>query len=137
MCYLEVVLETTPDGTNRLKMRRTTDGRIRAAADVKAVNATQDLDAPDSPGYQFIQTRGCVIIDHPDLGLVAVLPIGMAQVSSVVPSIKKDDVIKKGQEISCFQSGGSDIVMVFQKDAQVYYYARTRFVVRASSFRSK
>lgn len=122
VCYLEVVLETTPDGTPRLKMhrnmRRTADGRVRAA-NVKAVNATQDLDAPDSPGYQFIQTRGCFIIDNPDLGLVAVLPIGMAQVSSVVPSIKKGDVIKKGQEISCFQFGGSDIVMVFQKDAKV------------------
>ena len=75
-------------------------------------------DAPDSPGYQFIQARGMVLIDS-DIGLVAVLPIGMAQVSSVVLSVKPGDYVEKGQEISRFQLGGSDIVMVFQKDAQV------------------
>lgn len=41
------------------------------------------LDAPDEAGYQFLQTRGCVIIKNELLGYVAVLPIVMAQVSSV------------------------------------------------------
>lgn len=57
----------------------------------------------------------------PDLGLVAVLPIGMAQVSSVVLSVNAGDTVQKGQEISFFQLGGSDIVMVFQKDANVVF----------------
>ena len=43
----------------------------------------------------------------------------MAQVSSVVLSVQKGDVVTKGQEISCFQFGGSDIVMVFQRGANV------------------
>ena len=60
-----------------------------------------------------------MILIESEIGLVAVLPIGMAQVSSVVLSVKKGDWVEKGQEISYFQLGGSDIVMVFQKDANV------------------
>ncbi|KZV78194.1 hypothetical protein EXIGLDRAFT_784178 [Exidia glandulosa HHB12029] len=45
----------------------------------------------------------------------------MAQVSSVVLSVKEGDALQKGQEISCFHFGGSDIVMVFQKNAQVKF----------------
>lgn len=74
-------------------------------------------DAPDTPGYQFLQTRGMIIIDNPVVGKVAVLPIGMAQVSSVNLSVRKGDVVRKGQEISYFKFGGSDIICVFQKQA--------------------
>ncbi|KAM5343446.1 hypothetical protein ACJ41O_011983 [Fusarium nematophilum] len=74
-------------------------------------------DAPDSPGYQFLQTRGLVIIDNPLLGKVAVLPIGMAQVSSVKLTVKKGDKLNKGDGISYFQFGGSDVICVFQGKA--------------------
>jgi len=74
-------------------------------------------DAPDTPGYQFLQTRGMIIIDNPVLGKVAVLPIGMAQVSSVKITIQKGDRVEKGQEISYFQFGGSDVICVFQPKA--------------------
>ncbi len=40
------------------------------------------LSALDGTGYQFFQTRGLIVIDSP-IGLVACLPMGMAQVSSV------------------------------------------------------
>ncbi|KAL7267912.1 hypothetical protein RUND412_009485 [Rhizina undulata] len=70
------------------------------------------VEAPDNPGYQFLQARACIIIDSP-IGLVGVLPIGMAQVSSVKLSAKAGDYVEKRQEISCFQFGGSDIVLVF------------------------
>lgn len=90
-------------------------------------NVISDLaiTAPDDAGYQWCQTRGLVVIDTSydsegnkkpvDHGLVAVLPIGMAQVSSVVLTVKEGDYLKKGQNISYFQFGGSDIVTVFQK----------------------
>ena len=75
--------------------------------------------APDHPGYQFMQRRGCIIIDtEGPNGLVAVLPIGMFQVSSVNLSVKTGDVVKKGEEISWFEFGGSDIVLVFEKKAK-------------------
>jgi hypothetical protein len=36
------------------------------------------LDIVDGTGFQFTQDRGLIVIDLP-LGLVAVLPVGMAQ----------------------------------------------------------
>lgn len=42
------------------------------------------LDADDPTGYQFVQCRGLLVLETPNLGYVAVLPMGMAQVSSVV-----------------------------------------------------
>lgn len=125
LCYLEVVVKDDgKDGTRgRLGMHRT----MRSKTDVKHAghiiqmpSSAPSMDAPDSPGYQFLQARGLVLIDS-DIGLVAVLPIGMAQVSSVVlgDNIKPGKWINKGDEISKFQLGGSDIVMVFQKDAKV------------------
>lgn len=75
------------------------------------------LDAADTPGYQFLQMRGLIMIDSPTLGLVAVLPIGMALVSSVKLCVSVGQEVEKGEEISTFQFGGSDIVLVFQKKA--------------------
>ncbi|KAJ3519925.1 hypothetical protein NM688_g9231 [Phlebia brevispora] len=66
-----------------------------------------------------MQARALILIENPIAGLVAVLPVGMAQVSSVKLTVKKGDRVQKGQEISCFQFGGSDIVTVFQKEARV------------------
>ncbi|PIL23623.1 hypothetical protein GSI_14936 [Ganoderma sinense ZZ0214-1] len=85
-----------------------------------AAGGNLELNAPNSPGYQFLQARALILIEN-KIGLVAVLPIGMAQVSSVVLSVKEGDTVKKGQEIAFFQLGGSDVVtvMVFQKDAKV------------------
>lgn len=97
--YLEVSIKKDPNGILRLTPIR-------------------DLDAPDSPGYQFCQARGLIVIDSP-IGKVAVLPIGMAQVSSVVLSTKSGAKVNKGDEISYFQFGGSDIILVFQKESQV------------------
>ncbi|KAE8341416.1 hypothetical protein BDV24DRAFT_151318 [Aspergillus arachidicola] len=50
-----------------------------------------NLDTPDNAGYQGCQTRGLIVIQTKDYGKVAVLPIGMAQVSSVVMTMKKGD----------------------------------------------
>ncbi|GBB94798.1 hypothetical protein RclHR1_24140001 [Rhizophagus clarus] len=99
--YLEVVVQKHSDGKSRLNLNR--------------------LIAPDSPGYQFVQIRGLIVIDSPKIGKVAVLPIGMAQVSSVVipPHIKPGAEVKKGDEISYFQFGGSDIVYLFQEHSKV------------------
>ncbi|KAM4056772.1 phosphatidylserine decarboxylase domain-containing protein [Hirsutella rhossiliensis] len=91
-------------------------------------------DAPNTPGYQFLQLRGVVVIDNPVLGKVAVLPIGMAMVSSVKLSVRKGDVVKKGDDISCFLFGGSDIICVFQAKAGLQV---EDFVVSAGGTYSK
>ena len=71
------------------------------------------LDIVDGTGYQFTQDRGLVVIDSP-LGLVAVLPIGMAQVSSVNLTVEPGATVVKGEEFGFFSFGGSDIVTLFE-----------------------
>lgn len=75
--------------------------------------------ASDDAGYQFLQCRGLFVIENDILGKVAVLPIGMAQVSSVVLTAEKGMTLRKGEELSYFHFGGSDIVLVFQAHTKV------------------
>jgi phosphatidylserine decarboxylase precursor len=75
------------------------------------------LDA-NTPGWQNIETRGCVIIETEKYGLVALLPIGMSQVSSVnfENTVKVGQTVKKGDMLGYFLFGGSDFVLLFQKN---------------------
>ncbi len=71
------------------------------------------LHAEDGTGYQFSQARGLLVLDSP-VGLVAVLPVGMCQVSSVVMTADVGVKLRKGEEFAYFQFGGSDVVMLFE-----------------------
>ena len=106
--YLEVNTQPIPDtdGVKTLVPHRSMDGTAK------------QFDAPDTPGYQFAQNRGLFVLDTP-IGLVAILPMGMAQVSSVVLTAEEGVTLTKGDEISYFQFGGSDIVLVFQRSSNV------------------
>jgi len=128
LCYLEVVASEDQNGELSLTMRRalpptrSNRGLKRIGGGTAAPTLVENtVDAPDSPGYQFIQARGLILINNPTLGLVAVLPIGMCQISSVVLSVQPGDIVTKGQEISYFQCGGSDCIMVFQQKAGVKF----------------
>jgi phosphatidylserine decarboxylase precursor len=70
----------------------------------------------NTPGWQNIETRACVIIDTKEYGLVALLPIGMSQVSSVnfEKAVKVGNTFKKGDMLGYFLFGGSDYVILFQ-----------------------
>ncbi len=72
---------------------------------------------PGGVGWQTIETRGCIILETDKYGLVALMPIGMSPVSSINFSadIKQGTQVKKGREMGSFMFGGSDFVMVFQK----------------------
>ncbi|MDJ0793529.1 MAG: phophatidylserine decarboxylase associated domain-containing protein [Woeseiaceae bacterium] len=72
------------------------------------------LNVVDGDTYQFNQERGLVVIDSPEVGLVAVLPIGMAYVSSVNLTTEIGAELRKGDQFGYFMFGGSDIVTVFQ-----------------------
>lgn len=87
------------------------------------------FDAPDSAtdGYEFSQARGVLVIDtstatDPDqrIGKVAVIPVGMCQVSSVH---MYDNLVgqptSKGDEFGYFGFGGSDIIMLFEPNANL------------------
>ena len=111
--YLETEVINDTNGKNVLQAVRRTTGKSELSFSPKTI------DAPDTPGYQFLQTRGLVVIENEKVGLVAVLPIGMAQVSSVILTAEEGVTLRKGEEISYFQFGGSDCVVVFQAKANV------------------
>ncbi|KAK3368535.1 phosphatidylserine decarboxylase-domain-containing protein [Podospora didyma] len=122
--YLQVQADPA---TQTLKKSRLIGSRTTPGPDADGLV----IDAIDGAGYQFIQTRGLFVIDTStspdgDIGLVAVLPIGMAQVDSVVPLVRaKSDItqptfpflVQKGDPLAYFQFGGSDIIVVFQPKA--------------------
>ena len=99
--YLEVEAVPDPDnpGKHILKPKR-------------------QFDAPDTAGYQFAQARGLIVLDTP-IGLVAVVPIGMCQVSSVIMTADEGVTVRKGEELSYFQFGGSDIILLFESASNV------------------
>ncbi len=73
----------------------------------------------DSTGWQFSQTRGYVVVDTGKYGLVALIPMGMAQVSSVnfEDDVQVGSTHKKGDMLGNFLFGGSDFIMLFQESA--------------------
>lgn len=76
----------------------------------------------DSQGYiAHTATRALIYIkaDDPEIGLMCVILIGMAEVSSCIidKKIKPGYKIKKGEELGYFQFGGSTHCLVFRKGA--------------------
>jgi phosphatidylserine decarboxylase len=98
-----VETEATP-GKHHLKLKRT-------------------YESPDNTGYQFAQSRGLIVLETP-IGLVAILPIGMSQVSSVIVTAEVGVTVRKGEELSYFQFGGSDIIVLFQNASNVSFTAQ-------------
>lgn len=96
----------------------------QARLDVSVKQTTVDgtrvnvLSADDGTGYQFVQMRGLVILDSA-VGLVACIPVGMAQVSSIVFTAEVGRTLFKGEVLGYFQFGGSDFIMVFQRSSGV------------------
>jgi len=94
-----------------IKEVRKIEGRVYLNVIRKADGS---LEIIDGDTYQYNQERGLIIIDSPDVGLVAVLPIGMSFVSSVNLTPEVGAKLQKGDEFGFFLFGGSDIVMLFQ-----------------------
>jgi phosphatidylserine decarboxylase len=78
-------------------------------------NQDGSLSIVDGIGYQFTQDRGLIIIETA-IGMVAVLPIGMAQVSSVNLTPDLGASLRKGEEFGYFAFGGSDIITLFESN---------------------
>ena len=70
-------------------------------------------------GWQSIETRGAVILETDAGALAAVIPVGMCEVASVnfEASVKPGARVKKGDPLGYFLFGGSDIIMIFSRDA--------------------
>ena len=74
------------------------------------------LEATLEPGFQFTQDRGLMVLKSPVMGLVCLLPVGMAQISSVNLPAEVGAQLYRGEEFGYFQFGGSNMLMLTQKD---------------------
>lgn len=74
-------------------------------------------------GFQSLETRGVLVLDTPDFGYVALIAVGIQQVSSIVwaesiqsqiTNHKSPIFLRAGDEIGAFLFGGSDIILLFE-----------------------
>lgn len=91
-------------------------------------NEDGSLGPADGDTYQFNQERGFVVIESPEVGLVAMVPVGMTLISSVVLEPEVGDELRKGEEFGYFQFGGSDMVMLFQADVVLEANVGTKYL---------
>lgn len=77
-----------------------------------------DPSAPNNsqPFLTAVATRALIFIeaDNPKIGLMCVVPVGMAEVSSCQVTVKVGDRVKKGQQLGMFHFGGSTHCLVFR-----------------------
>lgn len=106
------------------------DGTVLEMNKIKGINAvgghtTFDpktkqyiLNCSDT-SWQIIETRDTIVLDT-NFGKVAILPIGMSQVCSCnfEDNIKIGNKYFKGDPLGYFLFGGSDIVMLFEKNVE-------------------
>jgi phosphatidylserine decarboxylase len=74
----------------------------------------------NSQGYiAHVATRALIFIeaDKPSIGLMCLVPIGMAEVSSCVITVKEGQKLQQGDQIGYFQFGGSTHCLIFRPGA--------------------
>ena len=109
------------------------DGKVEVCKAVQGkvfldveLNGDGEFHAPDSSvgAYEFQQARGVFVVDTGGpAGLVASVPIGMAQVSGVDMYTKMQGKnVEKGDEFGKFMFGGSDTILLFQKNPDLYLW---------------
>ncbi|ANF31859.1 hypothetical protein A0130_09385 [Leifsonia xyli] len=94
-------------------------GTYFSEADSEGADA---VEATVSQGYPaHVAARAIILIeaDNPAIGLMAVVPVGMVEVSSclIADEIVPGHHVEKGDELGCFQFGGSTECLVFRPGA--------------------
>jgi phosphatidylserine decarboxylase len=71
----------------------------------------------NSQGYiAHTATRALIFIEAAEpIGLMCVVPVGMAEVSSCIVTVEENSKVNKGDQIGYFQFGGSTHCLVFRK----------------------
>ncbi len=85
------------------------EGIYSSEPDPSAPNASQ-------PFITSVATRAVIFIqaDDPAIGLMAMVPVGMAEVSSCEITVVPGQTVKRGDQIGMFHFGGSTHCLVFQ-----------------------
>lgn len=84
-----------------------------------------DASAPNNSQafLSAVATRALIFIeaDNPAIGLMCVMPIGMAEVSSCDVVVKPGDRVVKGQQLGMFHFGGSTHCLIFGPQAKLTF----------------
>lgn len=84
-----------------------------------------DATAPNnSQGFlTAVATRAAIFIkaDNPAIGLMCVMPTGMAEVSSCEITVKTGDRVKKGDQLGMFHFGGSTHCLIFRPGVKLEF----------------
>ncbi|MGX1097134.1 phophatidylserine decarboxylase associated domain-containing protein [Amorphus sp. MBR-141] len=90
------------------------EGIYSDAPDPSAPNASQ-------PFITSVAARAVIFIraDDPAIGLMAMVPVGMAEVSSCEVTVKAGDRVKRGDQVGMFHFGGSTHCLVFRKGVEL------------------
>jgi phosphatidylserine decarboxylase len=78
----------------------------------------------DSQGYiTEVATRALIFIeaDNPQIGLMCVLPVGMAEVSTCQISVYEGQHVTKGDQLGMFHFGGSTHCLIFRPDVNLEF----------------
>ena len=102
------------NGTYYLENRYT--GFISDDPDTSGPNDSQ-------PFLSAVATRAVIFIeaDNPKIGLMCVIPTGMAEVSSCELSVVDGQRIRKGEELGMFHFGGSTHCLIFRPDVNLKF----------------
>jgi len=73
--------------------------------------------AKSFPFLSHVNTRAIVFIepDNADIGEIAIIFVGLTEVSSCVPTVKEGDTVQRGDEIGHFAFGGSTCCILFDR----------------------
>lgn len=84
-----------------------------------------DTSAPnDSQGFlTAVATRALIFIeaDNPEIGLMCVMPVGMAEVSSCEITVKVGEHVNKGDQLGMFHFGGSTHCLFFRPGVELEF----------------
>lgn len=70
-----------------------------------------------------VATRAIIFIeaDNPEIGLMCVMPVGMAEVSSCQVTVKPGDHVNKGDQLGMFHFGGSTHCLIFRQGVNLTF----------------
>ena len=84
-----------------------------------------DPSAPNNsqPFLTSVATRALIFIeaDNPKIGLMCVVPVGMAEVSSCDITVRAGDRVKKGDQLGMFHFGGSTHCLLFRPGVELEF----------------
>jgi len=84
-----------------------------------------DPSAPNDsqPFLTAVATRALIFIeaDNPKIGLMCVMPVGMAEVSSCEITVKAGERVEKGDQLGMFHFGGSTHCLIFRRGVSLKF----------------